>query len=364
MICFINRSTVDYDIRLCKYVQACIETGISYEVIAWDRLNNAEKVYPHEHQLKIYAPYGNRWRNLLSLVCWIFYVWGNLLKYFAKYKVIHAVNLENYLIAYPFKMFGKKVIIDVYDSYSIQREHKIVRNADMAILPTEKRLKQIGLKKEDLKNFLEIENVLTYTGGDIKIVKHPDDKIYLAYVGTMQQRIRGIENVLDVVVEDERFVFNIAGTGDGMDEIVSEYAKKCDRIHYYGKVQYNKALEIMKNSDFIVALYYLLAPTHKYASPNKFHESLFLGTPIITSKNTLVGDRVDEANTGYTVEDTKEAFLSIFEHWGESEFMVAYKQKVENCQKLWNSVYVTYKEVVLEGAYINAMKKLAGKSKN
>ena len=26
MICFINRSTVDYDVRLHKYVQACKET--------------------------------------------------------------------------------------------------------------------------------------------------------------------------------------------------------------------------------------------------------------------------------------------------------------------------------------------------
>ena len=57
MICYINRSTVDYDVRLNRYVQACKETGTPYFVIGWDRMLNAKYVDENEYQLKVYCPY-------------------------------------------------------------------------------------------------------------------------------------------------------------------------------------------------------------------------------------------------------------------------------------------------------------------
>lgn len=58
MICYINRSTVDYDVRLKKYIQACKATHTPYFVIGWDRMLNAKYVDEHEHQMKAYCPYG------------------------------------------------------------------------------------------------------------------------------------------------------------------------------------------------------------------------------------------------------------------------------------------------------------------
>ena len=116
----------------------------------------------------------------------------------------------------------------------------------------------------------------------------------------------------------------------------------------------------MHNSDFIVALYYLCIPVHKYASPNKFYESLFLGRPVITSNNTLVGNRVKDSNTGYVVDDTAESLLSVFDGYGSNTYMIDYKEKCKNCSMLWEREYKDYREQKLECDYINLLHELVG----
>lgn len=356
MICFINRSTVDYDIRLQKYVQACIETNTPYCVIAWDRVRNCSKVYPHEYQYRAYSPYGNGIKSIFPLLGWVLFVWYNLFKLRKKYKMIHACNIENCLIAYPAKWLGKKIALDVYDSIKPSMEAKMAQKCDALILPSNHRLEQIKVKNVQLRNYLEVENVPVFHEGIAKKTK-PEipDRIHLSYVGVMQRNIRGIENLLSLVNEDKRFVLDIAGTGDGLDKEIAEMAKKNERIHYFGKVDYSTALNIMNESDFIVALYYLNCPSHKYASPNKYYESLYLAKPVITTKGTLVGESVDDYNTGYTIEDTKEALASLFENVDYPDFLGAYLKKVQNCGERWEKVYAKYFEKITKGAYIELM---------
>ena len=352
MVCFINRSSVDYDVRLQKYVQTCKETNTPYFVISWDRLLNAKFIDEHEHQLKLYCPYAQG-KKIIPLLRWFFFVWYYLIKNFANYRVIHACNMENTLLSLPFKLLGKKVIFDVYDSQMVNIERKISSKVDCLILPAEKRLEQIGIKKENLKQFLEVENVPTFRQSFERVEGLKRDKIYLSYVGVFQKQIRGLENLLKMVLDDERFVLDIAGVGDGLETIVQEAATNCERIHYHGKVQYNEGLKLMNNSDFIVALYYPYLPNHVYASPNKSYESLFLATPIITSKGTLVGEKVFNSNTGYVVDDTLDGLCRLFNNVDTIEFKQEYQIKCKNCESLWNSTYSDYLNTNLVGKYLN-----------
>lgn len=359
MICFINRSTVDYDIRLNKYVQACKMTNTPYFVLGWDRMLNAKYVDENEKLLKIYSPYG-RGKNLWYLLRWLLFVWYNLILNYNKYKVIHACNMENTLLVLPFKLLGKKIIFDVYDSQIVSIEQKIIPQIDTLILPHVKRLEQIGMKSEEVNKLFIVENVPALDYELKPLNPKTDNKIHLSYVGTFQKRIRGIENLLQLVKQDDRFILDIAGTGDELDTVVRQYAADCDRIIYHGKVLYTDALELMHNSDYIVALYYLHAPVHKYASPNKFYESLFLARPIITSKNTLVGERVEISNTGYVVEDTLESLASVFDGYGTDSYMNDYVDKCESCSQLWTNEYKSYRKLWMEGEYIQLVKNLAG----
>lgn len=356
MICYINRSTVDYDIRLQKYVQACQETNTPYCVIGWDRLKNCFKVYPDEYQYKVYSPYGNGFKSLFPLIGWVLFVWLYLIKKRRRYKVIHACNIENYLIACPAKWFGKKLVLDIYDSAIPKIETRAAIKCDALILPNDNRLEQLKLSKKDVKHYLEVENVPMFHEGLFKnrIVEFPKT-IHLSYVGVMQKEIRGIENILSMVNDDERFVIDIAGTGDGLDQIITEMAKKNNRIHYHGKVNYQTALSIMNSSDFIVALYYLDCVSHKYASPNKYYESLYLSKPVVTTKGTLIGNIVERYNTGYTVNDTKEALIQLFAMTKTCQFMSDYIIKCQNCTERWNSVYSSYFDSVTKKKYLDLM---------
>lgn len=356
MICFINRSTVDYDIRLQKYVMACQETETEYCVIGWDRTKNCSKVYPNEYQYQAYSPYGNGLKSLFPLIGWVFYVLYHLVKLRKKYRVIHACNIENYMVALPAKWFGKKMVLDIYDSTESKLETQMAKRCDALILPSNHRLEQIKVNRDKLNRYMEIENVPVFHEG-IKRKTTPEipSKIHLSYVGVMQRSIRGIENVLNLVKEDNRFVLDIAGTGDGLDEEIEKLSRENNRINYYGKVNYQKALEIMNASDFIIALYYLNEPSHKYASPNKYYESLYLAKPVITTKETLVGKTVEEYDTGYTVNDTIEALNKLFERVTSDKFLKEYRIKSQNCEERWLKVYSSYYDSVTKGNYIEMM---------
>lgn len=355
MICYINRSTVDYDVRLNKYIQACKATNTPYLVIGWDRLLNAKFVDENEYQMKHYCPYAHG-RKFWPLVKWLCFTWYHLIKNFNKYKVIHACNMENTILSLPFKLLGKKVVFDVYDSQIIPIERKLIKVADCLILPAEKRLEQIGIRKEEAKHFLEIENVPTFDVSLKAVEGLQGEKIHLSYVGVFQKNVRGIENLVQMVLEDDRFVLDIAGAGNDLEDLIKEAAIKCNRIHFHGKVQYLQALEIMNNSDYIVALYYPFGSNHTYASPNKSYEALFLSTPIITSIDTLVGNKVIASNTGYVVGHTVEDLKSVFDGIDTEEYKKAYYQKCQNCHKLWQQSYATYKKQVLEGTYLETLK--------
>lgn len=215
MICYINRSTVDYDVRLNKYVQACKETGTPYFVIGWDRMLNTKYVDENKHQLKVYCPYAQG-KKLIPAIRWFFFTWYYLIKIFHKYKVIHACNMENALFSLPFKLLGKKIVFDIYDSQVIKLERKIAPKVDCLILPAEKRLEQIGVNKNSLKCFMEIENVPTFNTSLKPVEGLKREKIYLSYVGVFQKEIRGLENLVNMVLQDERFVLDIAGVGDDL----------------------------------------------------------------------------------------------------------------------------------------------------
>ena len=361
MICFIRRSTIDYDIRLRKYVEACIETGTPYYAITWDRQRNCTCVYENEFQYKAFAPYGGGWRNLLMLLGWFFFVYYHLLRNFGKYRVIHACNIEILLMVLPFLLLKKRVFFDIYDSFNTKIEAIVSKWADVLILPHHKRLVQVGVTVDDLKRFFVVENVPRFSS-KMEIRKYDLNKcnthIKLSYVGVFEKEIRGLENLLRLVYEDDRFELQIAGVGANMESMVEEYARKCDRICYHGKVSYETALEIMNNSYFIVALYYQLNPLHRFASPNKFYESLYLGKPIITSLNTLIGDQVIDGNTGYAIGDDYASLKSLFSNFYSEEFATNYKVKSDNCSDLWKSKYSMYFDKVLKNDYINLVNQI------
>lgn len=356
MICYLKTSPATYDGRLKKYLFSCKHANVPYLIITWDRMLN-RKLEENELTYEKYAPYGygHRFHNFLCLIGWYFFAFIKLLKHRNEYQIIHACNLVTAFAAFPFKvLFNKKIIFDIFDtSGKLWLEHFFIKHSDLLILPHEKRLKQIKINRDKIKNFLEIENVPLFPSQKtLHKGFNPNDKIKLSYVGTFERINRGLENVLKLVMEDDRFIWEIAGAGSGLEVLFEESAKKCNRIIYHGRVSNEKGLDIMKRSDFIVALYYLTSPGHLYASPNKLYECLYLSVPIITSKNTLVGNQVEQYDCGYVVQDSYEALVNVFNKI-DSDFIDNYKQKVLNARQIWNDKYANYLEKQMINKYIH-----------
>jgi glycosyltransferase involved in cell wall biosynthesis len=373
MICFLRCAPVSEDIRLRKYTEACKSRDVNFFAITWDRMKRAVKE-DYEIQFQMLAPYGNRYKNAWSRIIWQFFIFINLLKNKKRYSIIHVTNFENILPALLIKFFcGKKVIYDIYDSSSVDISNKVllmlmkrldrfcIKKSDLLILPAKERLIQMNIDVSDYKIFFEVENV-----PNIKDVAIPEnnlnvDNLKLSYVGDFDYN-RGLEELLEFVDKNSRVTLGIAGRGS-LKKIVEEFSAKNPRIIYYGQVPYEKGLEIMKESDFILGMYYTKKGTltnHIYASPNKYCESLYLAKPLITTYKTLVGDRVSNGKTGYAIGERIDDLQILFDKYNESnpEIVKEYSHIINNSAELWNQKYVNYFEKVLKTDYINLVNKL------
>lgn len=354
MIAYLRTSSAGFDVRLKKYIYACEAKKTPYLAITWNRLMNADTL-PNEYSYQHAAPYGygHRTKNFLLLLGWYVFAIKLLFANRKRYKIIHACNFEAAIIAYLMKiLLRKKFIFDIYDTSGKYRlERFLALRADLLILPHERRLQQNGIKKEELRRFLQIENVPVFDVVKINESNHVFGNIVkLSYVGTFEPEIRGLETLLDVVEKNEKFSLDIAGTGSGMDTMVSEISNRCERITYYGAVTYDKALKLMDNSDYIVAMYNY-PPSHKFACPNKFYESLMLGVPIITTKDTLIGEWVENADSGFQIPSDYDSFVNLLKKLASIPVDI-YQQKVQNCKNCWQTKYAEYQKNQLEGEYL------------
>lgn len=130
----------------------------------------------------------------------------------------------------------------------------------------------------------------------------------------------------------------IAGFGE-LEDLIKQACIQANNIHYWGTVPYEKGIEIMKNSDIILAIYEKTIPNHIYAAPNKYYEGLYLGKPILTTKDTYVGIKTEKYKTGFTIsEDTNELETFFSKENLRSEIN---KYKI-NAHNLWESKYSNY----------------------
>ncbi len=361
MICFLRASTVQYDVRLQKYIKACENRGVPYLALTWDRQNDCCNKTLGEIQYKKYSPYGRKWKNLVNLILWQFHLIWLLLKFRSRYKVIHACNIDTIFPAFIMKLFKKKVVFDIYDSVFIPLERQCIKSfVDLLILPNKRRYEQLGISDSDVKRFLEIENVPSFSfpmQSESKMHFTPD-LIHLVYVGVFERNIRGLENLIQEVVENDNLVLSIAGTGAGLERLVKDAEVQTSRVRYYGVVNYERALEIMRKADFIVAMYYNINPLHKYASPNKYYESLFLGVPIITTQCTLVGDMVEKNSVGYVIGETKDDLHRFFVSTKTDVFRTEYERKCKKAKNLWDDKFGHYYQFIICKEYIDVLSSL------
>lgn len=361
MMVLIRSQDTHTDSRLGKYLKIIDEAGIASEVISWRREGEMRESTCRKYDYIKLSTVGAGYANAFAIFGWNFHILRVLFKLRHKYSVIHVVDLDSVLPTLLFKLFfSKRIVFDVYDKYSDSRnigapisklvdfvERFAATTADQLLLPDACRISQLGVGDG---NVTVLENVPAYSELGLEDSRNRNECLTLGYVGVLEAKHRGIEDLLEVVSRNPAVRLRIAGVGPLRDMVV-DFAARFDNIDYHGPVVHQEALEILASCNVMVGLYYRSNRNHFYAAPNKYYEHLLLGMPLITTVGTPPGNKVLEGNTGYALIEGSEALQRWIDEFNQNEVAV----KSLNARKLWRSKYENYFNSHFKPCYLHAI---------
>lgn len=351
MLVLVRSNAIVGDPRVEKYVDYLETEKKDFCIIGWNRTHD-KSVADNTIYYKRKTGYSvGGAKAAKDRLFWFFFVIKTLFK-LKNVRVIHGCDLDCAFPAVLYKLLGHwrvKIIFDVFDWYSATlagqpawlrgifriMEWFTVKFSNRIIICEDERIRQIPYDVADKTKVLP--NIPSF--GDTSFLKENDTpyfdngKYTLAYVGGFYEG-RFLQELLDVA---EKGTFNllIAGYGDRDLEQRCDELSKCENIIYFGKVSYSQGLNIMYNADVIYAMYCKTNPNHIYAAPNKYYEAMLLAKPIISTKGTIVGEKIENYRIGFTIEESTEELISLV-HSFSSETLASYGN---NAHKLWKERY-------------------------
>lgn len=311
-----------------------MQAGYAVTALGWDRSAGLPCSEERDGftilRRPIQAGYARGLMNFIPLLRWEVDLLVWLVRHRKEYDLIHACDFDTILPALAAKvLFGKKVIYDIFDFYAdhlratpewVKRLIRVVDlwaigRADALILVDDARREQIaGSRPKRLEVIYNSpEDVLPLVpfsweeSGDEPSLGHfsvqeigDDRELRLAYVGLLQVE-RGLLDVLQALRRHPQWKLDLAGFGG--DEVqILQAAADLPNVTFYGRVSYEKAIELSAAADVLFALYDPTIPNHRYSSPNKVFEALMLGKPILVARHTNMDRIVDAAGAGLVVD--------------------------------------------------------------
>lgn len=359
MIAFLRSTDGNPDSRLQKYMDAVEGKRIPYLSLCWDRNLKYEDDDRHLFYHKT-AVYGSGIKNLMKLAGFNCYLIKQLVKNRKRYTTIHACDFDTIVPALFMKVFfRKRVIYDIFDWFVDSRElhnpvlrnlilgveHIALRLSDRTIVCEEERKKQICYLP---KHIWVLPNIPNFTVQGSSSLLKADNILKVSYVGVLT-RHRGLEKVLQfAVAHADKIELDIAGFGE-LETNVKEACRQAGNVHFHGTVSYKDGIDIMRKSDLILAIYEKTISNHIYAAPNKYYEGLFLGKPIVTTKDTYVGIKTEKYKTGFAIGESMEDLNAFFL---QEDLQNKIAVCAENAARMWKDKYSTYINDFMNTVYI------------
>ena len=322
-IVYIRSTAIINDSRAQKEISTLKK---EYDVITlgWDR-KHEQKKNPDVILFTKKAEYGAGLKNLFNLISFQLWIIKQL-KTISHIDCIYACDFDTAFVAN--KVARKKhwkFIYDIYDYYvdcrnlpSILRniieklDIKTINSADMVIICSEERVKQI--KKSHPKKTIVIHNSIDLDDfhlkkGICKTQKNHTTKI--VYVGILQDN-RLLKEVTENVKNKENLELHIGGFGQ-YEDYFRELSKKEKNIFFYGELQYGDVLNLENECDVLFATYNPSVLNHRYSAPNKIYEAIALKKPIIVCKNTGIDKMITKNHIGIAINYDGEEFIEAVE---------------------------------------------------
>jgi glycosyltransferase involved in cell wall biosynthesis len=366
VIVFLRSSDIGIDAKLRRYARALRTAGFNHMAIFWDR--DASVLGDDEIPSLRYKTRGGsagKSSTAFRLIGLNLFVMRQLWQKRKSIGLVHAVDFDTAIPAWLFsKLTGKPFIYDIYDHYPDSRgvkdwlrlpfdwlEARIISAASLVILADECRIAQHGPIPE--RKRMVIENVPDAVQQPCAGQPGQDGSLRVGYLGTLEPRYRGIEDLFDAVRSMDNVTLHIAGAG-ALEPHVRAWAAEMPNVEFHGAMPHEKGLDLLASCDVIAGLYYQDVPNHRYAAPNKYYEHLLLGKPLLTSLGTPPGQKVTTDDSGWAVEDGAEPIrAALVEALERPELL---ERKGQNAAQIWQQRYASYYAQAIEGTYVRAVK--------
>lgn len=365
MIFFIRSFIADFDGKIQKYFSALKTANIQFHYVGWSRGNVTKTNNKDETFYQRKAPLGNGIKNIYNILLWNLFIFSTLIKNRKKIKVVHAIDFDSGLSTWLFCiLFKKKFIFDVYDKYTDVRkfpqklitlidklEIYLINKSDLTILADENRYGQHGLPISN-RNIIVLENVPSVSNISNIILKEISSNINIGYFGVLEANNRGLEDLALTIQKHPNIFLHVVGYGP-LSDFMNKISKNHENIIFYGSKTAEEGLNIMKEMDILVGMYYKTVKNHLFAAPNKYYEHLMLARPLLTTIDTPPGKKVLEHDTGWAIEEGQDTLDSWLKSLNNHEEIVT---KAFNAGELWKIKYSNYFHKYYEGLYINRIR--------
>jgi hypothetical protein len=349
-VCMFRSTAVDPDPRVERVACLLSEQGMAVRVLAWDR----ERCSPRRSRASGVAVRRVRWPgrygagigNLPGLIGFNASIIGELLAH--KPAVVYCCDLDTALAGFLFRRLSPRTVFvyDVFDTFAHSRkvgrlgggllrlERALARQADVLVVPDRNRLRP--LLCEGIGHAVVLPNTPLDMLSAFRGQERFDGAVY---VGVLH-RDRGLSMLVDAA---EQAGINLRVAGFGPEASTLRQRLGAD---FLGRLDHLEALRVQHSARAIVALYDPSVPNNRMAAPNKLYEAMMVGRPLISTKQTPIGDFVEENGIGLAVEygDRRaltEALKRIVRNPGIAEEMGTRARALYETKYSWEKCSVT-----------------------
>jgi glycosyltransferase involved in cell wall biosynthesis len=198
------------------------------------------------------------------------------------------------------------------------------------------------------KPWMQLEVVYNPSERVFSTVEAPQGKKVVMYSGALGLRY-GLGDLVEAFsrIKGKEYELWLCGAGNAR-KMITDYAKKDDRIHYLGVLARNEVLALQKQATVLVNPRHKTEEYTKYSFPSKTMEFLASGTPVIMSHLDSIPDEYDDYIFYFddeSVEGMKNLIESVCEKPREelrefglkaSEFILSQKTSTIQAKRLYD----------------------------
>ncbi|MCJ8292203.1 MAG: glycosyltransferase [Crocinitomicaceae bacterium] len=193
---------------------------------------------------------------------------------------------------------------------------------------------------------MDIRVELIPNGQKVKCIKlidfiGKDESVQFGFVGRLDVQTKGLDLLIqgfsDFIANYEQTAkLHIVGDGPDKDKLIS----LIQRLNLVEHVEMHGALFGEKKDAVLESLHYLCLTSRNEGLPGVVLEALASSVPCIVSKETNMGDYIDQSNSGYCLkENTRQEISEILTRASEELRNISYIDKTRNARELVLSTF-------------------------